>query len=113
GGGGACDRLRRRDSAASTRRCARRARDLSIRLVSDAREMRRLPQSAESFLELLRHRHRAIMAGRPEVAPGEFKDRPNQFGSFIFVAPEDVRGTLIEGFRIYQRLSEPLHRAIF
>jgi len=29
------------------------------------------------------------------------------------VAPEDVRGTLVEGFRIYERISEPLHRAIF
>jgi hypothetical protein len=53
------------------------------------------------------------MQGRPEKAPGEFKDRANQVGSVIFVAPEDVYGTLIEGFRIYRRLSEPLHRAIF
>jgi Fic/DOC family/Protein of unknown function (DUF1488) len=85
----------------------------TFRLVSDAREMNRLPQSPEAFLELLRNRHGVIMEGRPEKSPGEFKDRPNQFGSFIFVAPEDVRGTLVEGFRIYQRLSEPLHRAIF
>jgi fido (protein-threonine AMPylation protein) len=34
-------------------------------------------------------------------------------GSMIFVAPEDVPGTLTEGFRIYERISEPLHRAIF
>ena len=31
----------------------------------------------------------------------------------VFVAPEDVRGTLSEGFGIYRRLAEPLHRAIF
>jgi hypothetical protein len=61
----------------------------------------------------LRHRHRAIMESRPEASPGEFKDRPNQFGSMIFVAPDDVRGTLIEGFRIHRRLTEPLHRAVF
>jgi hypothetical protein len=53
------------------------------------------------------------MAGRPEKAPGEFKQLPSQFGNFAFVAPADVHGTLVEGFRIYQRLSEPLHRAIF
>jgi Fic/DOC family len=85
----------------------------TFQLVSDAKEMNRLPQSPEAFLELLRNRHRVIMQGRPEKSPGEFKDRPNQVGSVIFVAPEDVYGTLIEGFRIYRRLSEPLHRAIF
>src|ERR1700719_998790 len=85
----------------------------TFRLISDAREMKRLPQSADSFIELLRHRHRTIMEGRPEALPGEFKERPNQFGSMVFVAPDDVHGTLIEGFRIYQRLTEPLHRAIF
>ena len=85
----------------------------TFRLISDTREMKRLPQSAESFIEILRHRHHTIMGGRPEALPGEFKDRPNQFGGMVFVAPDDVHGTLIEGFRIYQRLAEPLHRAIF
>lgn len=84
----------------------------TFRLVSDAKEMKRLPTSAEALLELLRHRHRSIMEGRPESRPGEFKQRAHQVGSVIFVAPDDVNGTLTEGFRIYQRLSEPLHRAI-
>jgi Fic/DOC family protein len=85
----------------------------TFRLVSRAEEMTRLPKTADSLLDLLRQRHRSIMAGRPEKAPGEFKQRPNQFGSLVFVAPDDVHGTLVEGFRIYQRLSEPLHRSIF
>jgi hypothetical protein len=85
----------------------------TFRLVADAAEMRRLPASEDAFLELLRARHRIIMEGRPEISPGEFKQRANQFGTMIFVAPEDVRGTLAEGFRIYQRITEPLHRAIF
>jgi fido (protein-threonine AMPylation protein) len=85
----------------------------TFRLVSNAEEMKRLPKNADALLDLLRKRHRTIMEGRPEKAPGEFKDRPNQVGSFIFVAPEDVHGTLVEGFRVYQRLTEPLHRAIF
>jgi Fic/DOC family/Protein of unknown function (DUF1488) len=85
----------------------------TFRLTSDPAEMRRVPRSADEFLTLLRHRHQVIMEGRPEVSPGEFKERANQFGSFVFVAPEDVHGTLVEGFRIYQRLAEPLHRAIF
>lgn len=85
----------------------------TFRLVSNAEEMKRLPKNADAFLDLLRKRHRTIMEGRPEKAPGEFKDRPNQAGTFILVAPEDLQGTLAEGFRVYQRLTEPLHRAIF
>lgn len=85
----------------------------TFRIVSNAAEMARLPQSLDAFLELLRHRHRAIMEGRPEATPGEFKTRANQFGTTIFVAPEDVAGTLAEGYRIYRQLNEPLHRAIF
>ncbi len=85
----------------------------TFHLVSDATEMKRLPKNAEAFLDVLRRRHRTIMEGRPEKAPGAFKDRPNKAGATIFVAPEDVHGTLLEGFRIYQRLTEPLHRAIF
>jgi hypothetical protein len=85
----------------------------AFRIVSDAAEMQRLPQGSESFLDSLRGRHRTLMQGRPEAHPGSFKDKANQFGTTIFVAPDEVEGTLIEGFRIYQRLSEPLHRAIF
>ncbi len=85
----------------------------TFRLVSDAAEMKRLPHSVDSFIELLRHRHRTIMGGRPQASPGEFKERSNQFGSMVFVAPDDVHGTLAEGLRIYQRLTEPLHRAVF
>jgi fido (protein-threonine AMPylation protein) len=85
----------------------------TFRLVSNPEEMKRLPEKADIFLDILRQRHRTIMEGRPEKSPGQFKERPNQVGGFVFVSPEDVHGTLTEGFRIYQRLSEPLHRAIF
>lgn len=85
----------------------------TCRLVSNGEEMKRLPKNPEAFLDILRQRHHTIMEGRPEKSPGEFKDRPNQVGTFVLVAPEDVHGTLTEGFRVYQRLSEPLHRAIF
>jgi Fic/DOC family protein len=82
-------------------------------LVSNSEEMKRLPKNADVFLDLLRARHRTIMEGRPDKSPGEFKMRANQAGGFLFVTPEDVVGTLADGFKIYQRLSEPLHRAIF
>ncbi len=85
----------------------------TFRLVSDSTEMACLPHDADAFLDTLRRRHRMVMAGRPEISPGAFKSRANQFGTMTFVAPQDVQGTLVEGFRIYQRLAEPLHRAIF
>jgi fido (protein-threonine AMPylation protein) len=85
----------------------------TFRLVSNPEEMKRLPKNADIFLDLLRQRHRIIMGGRAEKSPGEFKELPNRAGGFLFVAPEDVLGTLTEGFKIYQRISEPLHRAIF
>lgn len=85
----------------------------TFRLVSNPDEMNRLPANPQAFLDLLRERHRRIMEGRPEMGPGVFKDRSNQFGPLVFVAPGDVEGTLREGFRIYQRLIDPLHRAIF
>jgi Fic/DOC family protein/uncharacterized protein DUF1488 len=85
----------------------------TFRLTSDPAEMRRVPRSADELITLLRYRHQVIMSGRPEASPGEFKSETNRFGSFVFVAPEDVHGTLVEGFRIYQGLTEPLHRAIF
>ena len=48
------------------------------------------------------------MGGRPEKRPGQFKEKPNQAGSYMFVAPGLVEGTLVEGFRdlsIYPRAS--------
>ena len=85
----------------------------TFRLVSNPEEMKRLPKNADIFLDLLRQRHHTIMEGRVEKSSGEFKDLPNRAGGFLFVAPEHVLGTLIESFTIYQRISEPLHRAIF
>ncbi|MCW5735978.1 MAG: Fic family protein [Enhydrobacter sp.] len=85
----------------------------AFKIVADPAEMRRLPASPDAFLDMLRTRHRILMEGRPEVGPGVFKTRSNQFGAHVFVAPDQVAGTLTEAFPIYQRLSEPLHRAIF
>ncbi|PWB84655.1 MAG: cell filamentation protein Fic, partial [Methylocystaceae bacterium] len=85
----------------------------AFNIVSDAKEMTHLPDRPQEFLALLRARHLTLMEQRPEASPGLFKDKANQFGALVFVAPDEVEGTLTEGFRIYKRLSEPLHRAIF
>jgi hypothetical protein len=62
--------------------------------------MKRIPETPEFFLALLRARHRTLLAGRPETSPGEFKDRSNQFGTLVFVAPDEIAGTLVEQYLV-------------
>jgi Fic family protein len=54
-----------------------------------------------------------MMGGRPEKLPGEYKNIVNRVGTKIFVDPSLVRGTLKQGFDMYQSLREPFHRALF
>ena len=68
------------------------------RIVSDLTEMRRVPHSAGEFLDLLRERHAAMLAKRPDTAPGQFKTAPNRVGAVEFVRPDAVVGTLERGF---------------
>ncbi len=83
------------------------------KVVSDRREMSRLPQNFAQLLTLLKSRHASIMEGRPDQSPGRFKADPNRAGSTLFVTPELVEGTLAKGYEIYRGLSSPLQRAIF
>jgi len=83
------------------------------RIVSDAQEMDRTPADSRALNHLLRERHRTIMAGRPEVLPGEFKAEENRAGLTVFVAPDLVPGTLNEGFALYRSLESPFERAVY
>jgi hypothetical protein len=83
------------------------------RVVSDQKEMSRLPGNFTELAALLKNRHAQIMEGRPDREPGRFKTEPNRAGSTTFVAPDLVEGTLAKGFEIYRGLTSPLHRAIF
>jgi len=71
------------------------------------------PGTSDELLALLERRHRLVMGGRPERRPGRFKEKPNQAGSYVFVAPGLVEGTLIEGFRRLDDLPAGLARALF
>lgn len=82
-------------------------------LVSDLDEMRRVANSPTDFVELLRSRHRILMAARPEKRPGELKERPNQAGAALFVHPALVRGTLMEGFGRVDELDTAWERAVY
>jgi fido (protein-threonine AMPylation protein) len=89
----------------------------TYRLLSDLREMSHSAvtevDDLEGFLDLLRRRHRTMLADRPEVGPGEFKTKPNRAGNTEFVAPELVRGTLQKGLQRFRALDAPFARAAF
>ena len=85
----------------------------TYRVVSDPVGRATVPDGAEGLLNLLRLRHSAVMGGRPAKRPGQFKEEKNQAGSYVFVAPDLVEGTLIEGFKVGQRLPEGFARAAF
>ena len=53
------------------------------------------------------------MLEREECNPGTFKIVNNQAGNSIFVDHTLVKGTLIQGFKFYAALKEPMARAIF
>ena len=83
-------------------------------MLSDLREMRRMPSGPDELIDILKARHNLIMGHRPQSLPGEFKRQPNRAGETRFVEPELVEGTLRQAFRIYaDRLATPLARAIF
>jgi hypothetical protein len=72
-----------------------------------------VPATADELFELLERRHRLVMGGRPDKRPGRFKEKLNQAGSYVFVAPDLVAGTLIEGFRRLADLPPGFARAAF
>jgi Fic family protein len=82
-------------------------------IVSSTEEMKKIPTNFDDFLELLKLRHSQLMIGRPEKTPGVFKEKANQAGATLFVAPELVLGTLKEGFQLYQKLDTAFAKAVF
>lgn len=71
------------------------------------------PQDADELEDYLRRAHRSVMGGRPDLAPGAYKERGNRAGMTVFVHPDLVRGTLREGFTVLDTLDPGLARAIF
>jgi fido (protein-threonine AMPylation protein) len=85
----------------------------TFRLVSDPVEMRATPHDFDQLVQLLQARHRTLMAERPEVEPGVFKQAANRAGDTHFVEPVYVRGTLRKGMELYLALTPGLARAIY
>jgi hypothetical protein len=85
----------------------------TYRIVSDKKEMKRIPRDFESFISLVKKRHAVFMESRSDKRPGEFKAKTNRAGNSVFVEPGLVMGTLAKGFEIYRGLEAPFHRAVF
>lgn len=85
----------------------------TYQIVANRQEMGITPENAEQLLEILRYRHRALMAARPAKNPGEFKDRNNRAGDTEFVDHTLVRGTLVRGFDFYRALGDPFSKAAY
>lgn len=83
------------------------------RLVSDPIEMARTPRTVEALFDLLKSRHATLMAARPDKNPGMFKRETNRAGHTVFVAPDQVEGTLARGFELYRGLTTPFARAVY
>lgn len=84
----------------------------TYRLLADEADLAREPATAADLLDRLRAWNASIMAGRPEVAPGEWKQRANRAGATEFVAPDLVVGTLVQGWERLPRLHTPFQRAV-
>ena len=82
-------------------------------LVSNPVQRTRVPADAADLLQLLREQHAVLLGGRPGAAPGRFKSTPNRAGTYYFVQPDEVEGTLLEGFRRYASLPVGFPRAVY
>jgi hypothetical protein len=85
----------------------------TFRVVSDPVGRSTVPATAEDLLELLSARHGAIMEGRPDKGPGQFKTKANQAGTYVFVEPDLVVGTLSEGFRYAEQVPPGFARSLY
>jgi hypothetical protein len=71
------------------------------------------PGNENDFLEWLKLTNHMVLSSRPEKHPGQWKEKLNQAGgSTLFVHPELVQGTLLEGFKRVALLEDPFARAL-
>jgi hypothetical protein len=82
-------------------------------IVSDPVEMARTPRNPAMLMSLMQSRHTLLMGAGPDKQPGRFKREANRAGSTLFVAPDQVAGTLARGFEYYDSLETPFSRAVF
>ena len=82
-------------------------------ICSDREEMSLRPKTPAEMLDVLKRRHATLLGGRPEMWPGQFKERPNRAGSTWFVDPGQAIGTLKQGYELVNLLTDPVARALY
>jgi len=85
----------------------------TYRLVADGEERKRVPASDDELVRILRSQHGTMLAERPEIGPGEWKQSNNRVGGREFVFPHLVEGTLREAYHYYDSLPPGFARAAF
>ena len=72
-----------------------------------------LARTGDDFIELLAAQHARLMRDRPEIRPGQLKQIANRVGSYTFVAPAQVAGTLLRGWERGEQITNPFARALY
>ncbi len=85
----------------------------TYRCVADAVGRRAVSDNPAESLLFLRERHASILQGRPELGPGQWKQVNNRVGSYHFVAPHLVEGTLLKGLELAQPVPAGFRRALY
>jgi len=85
----------------------------TYQIIIDRKMRDRLSTDVDDFMSLLKQRHEILMKQRPENKPGAFKEEANVAGNTRFVMPDQVRGTLAQGFQRLASLADPFARAAY
>jgi fido (protein-threonine AMPylation protein) len=85
----------------------------TFKIVSNSQLMSTRYKNFNHFVEVMQQRHATLMEWRRDKFPGEFKQIKNRAGSTVFVSPENVTGTLKQGFDLYKKIDTAFGRAVF
>ena len=70
------------------------------------------PQDPDAMLAWLQRANTLVMQARKGKNPGQWKEKPNQAGSTLFVLPELVPQTLKQAWHLLLTLEHPMKRAL-
>ena len=73
----------------------------TFRCVADPVGRRTTSDDPDGLIGLLAERHQAILAGRPDMGPGQWKTAANSVGAYTFVEPPRVVGIDPEAGKVH------------